>query len=94
MIDMKEFLEKSLRQNVRMTENKEIYKENRKWNYILWEWSRKNIEKWKYIEKRQSTDLIFEDISKTNKYNLEQCISRKYNYILIDKDYLIDTDDI
>ena len=46
------------------------------------------------IEKRQSTDLIFEDISKTNKYNLEQCISRKYNYILIDKDYLIDTDDI
>ena len=31
------------------------------------------------IEKRQSTDLIFEDISKTNKYNLEQCISRKYN---------------
>ena len=46
------------------------------------------------IEKRQSTDLIFEDISKTNKYNLEQCILRKYNYILIDKNYQINIDDI
>ena len=46
------------------------------------------------IEKRLSTDVTFENVSKTNRYNLEQCISRKYNYILIDKNYRIDTDDI
>ena len=69
--------------------------------YIPFDWEKdftneymKQIQYENIIEKRQSTDLIFEDISKTNKYNLEQCISRKYNYILIDKDYLIDTDDI
>lgn len=46
------------------------------------------------IEKRQSTDITFEDISNTNKYNLEQCILRKYPYVLIDKNYLINIDDI
>ncbi len=46
------------------------------------------------IEKRLSTDVTFENVSKTNRYNLEQCISRKYNYILIDKNYRIDTNDI
>lgn len=46
------------------------------------------------IEKRLSTDVTFEDVSKINKYNLEQCISRKYNYILIDKNYQINIDDI
>ena len=46
------------------------------------------------IEKRLSTDVTFEDVSKTNRYNLEQCISRKYNYILIDKNYQINIDDI
>lgn len=33
-------------------------------------------------------------MNKTNRYNLEQCMSRKYNYILIDKSYLINIDDI
>ena len=46
------------------------------------------------IEKRLSTDVTFENVSKTNRYNLEQCISRKYNYILIDKNYQINIDDI
>lgn len=46
------------------------------------------------IEKRLSTDVTFEDVSKTNRSNLEQCISRKYNYILIDKNYQINIDDI
>ena len=46
------------------------------------------------IEKRQSTDITFEEISLTNRYNLEQCVSRKYPYILIDKDYPINIDDI
>ena len=46
------------------------------------------------IEKRLSTDVTFEDVSKTNRYNLEQCILRKYNYILIDKNYQINIDDI
>lgn len=46
------------------------------------------------IEKRLSTDVTFEDVSKTNRYNLEQCISRKYNYILIDKNCQINIDDI
>lgn len=46
------------------------------------------------IEKRQTTDIILEDMNKTNRYNLKQCISRKYNYILIDKSYLMNIDDI
>lgn len=46
------------------------------------------------IEKRQTTDTTLEEISNTNRYNLEQCVSRKYNYVLIDKNYRIDIDDI
>lgn len=46
------------------------------------------------IEKRLSTDITFEEIDKMNRYNLEQCISRKYNYIFINKNYQINTDDI
>ena len=62
--------------------------------YIPFDWEKDFTNE--YMKQIQYICLIFsqEDISKTNKYNLEQCISRKYNYILIDKDYLIDTDDI
>ena len=52
------------------------------------------LDKESVIEKRLSTDITFEDVSRTNRYNLEQCISRRYRYVLIDKDYLINVDDI
>ena len=45
----------------------------------------------KVIEKQLSIDLIMEELIKTNGYNLEQCILRNYNYILINKNYQIDT---
>lgn len=32
-----------------------------------------------------------EELIKTNEYNLEQCILRNYNYILINNNYQIDT---
>ncbi len=44
------------------------------------------------IENRLSTDFIVEDSIKTNVYNLEQCVLRNYNYILIDNIYGIDMD--
>lgn len=44
----------------------------------------------KAIEKRQATDLIMKELIKTNEYNLEQCILRNYNYILIENNYQID----
>ena len=46
------------------------------------------------IEKRKSTDITIDDIIKSNNYNLEQCISRKYNYILIDEHYRIEVENI
>ena len=52
------------------------------------------LDKESVIEKRLSTDITFEDVSRTNRYNLEQCISRGSRYVLIDKDYLINVDDI
>lgn len=44
----------------------------------------------KVIEKRLSSNLIIEDLIKTNEYNLEQCVLRNYKYILIDDNYMID----
>ncbi|WP_018668291.1 hypothetical protein [Bacteroides gallinarum] len=46
------------------------------------------------IEQRLPADTAFEEMSEANRYNLEQCISRKYNYVLIDKSYRINVDDI
>lgn len=46
----------------------------------------------KIIEKRLSSDVILDEIIKTNEYNLEQCVSRNYNHILIDDTYQIDID--
>lgn len=46
------------------------------------------------IEKRVSADIAIEEMIGDNKYNLEQCILRKCSYILIDKDYQINIDDI
>ena len=46
------------------------------------------------IEKRLTADFSAEDLCLRNKYNLEQCRSRGYRYILIDKRYAINTDDI
>lgn len=46
------------------------------------------------IENRLSTDLIAEELIKTNEYNLEQCVLRNYNHILIDNNYPIDLDSI
>ena len=46
------------------------------------------------IEKRLTTKISIDEISKTNRYNLEQCILRKYNYILINKNYQINIEDL
>lgn len=46
------------------------------------------------IEKRQSTDVTIDNMIRINNYNLEQCISRKYKYVLIDEYYRIDIDKI
>lgn len=46
----------------------------------------------KIIEKRLSSDAISGEIIKTNEYNLEQCVSRNYNHILINDTYQIDID--
>ena len=46
----------------------------------------------KIIEKRLSSDVILGEIIKTNEYNLEQCVSRNYNHILINDTYQIDID--
>lgn len=46
------------------------------------------------IEKRLSTDIAMESMYETNRYNLEQCILRKYRYILIEKDYPASMEDI
>ena len=44
----------------------------------------------KVIEKRLSSDVILDEIIKINEYNLEQCVLRHYNHILIDDTYQID----
>ncbi len=46
------------------------------------------------IEKRQSTDVTIDNMIRINNYNLGQCISRKYKYVLIDEYYRIDIDNI
>lgn len=46
----------------------------------------------KVIEKRLSSDVILDEIIKINEYNLEQCVLRHYNHILIDDTYQIDID--
>lgn len=46
----------------------------------------------KIIEKRLSSDIVREEIIKTNEYNWDQCVSRNYNHILIDDIYQIDID--
>lgn len=44
------------------------------------------------IEKRLSTDIVADEMIKSNRYNLEQCKLRGYDYILIDDVYQIATD--
>lgn len=44
------------------------------------------------IEKRLSTDIVADDMIKSNGYNLEQCKLRGYNYILVEKAYQGDID--
>lgn len=44
------------------------------------------------IEKRLSTDIVADDMIKTNGYNLEQCRLRGYNYVLVEKVYQADMD--
>lgn len=44
------------------------------------------------IEKRLSTDIVADEMIESNKYNLEQCKLRGYDYILIDNVYKITTD--
>lgn len=46
------------------------------------------------IEKRVFSDINLKEMTKTNEYNLEQCVSRHYNYILIDDAYYADIDKI
>ena len=42
------------------------------------------------IGKRLFSDINLKEMLKVNDYNLEQCISRNFNYILIDDAYHID----
>ena len=44
------------------------------------------------IEQRPAAGLTVEDLCRTNEYNLRQCRSRNYDYILIDKEYRIDAE--
>lgn len=44
------------------------------------------------IEKRLSTDIVADDMIKTNGYNLKQCRLRGYNYVLVEEVYQIDID--
>ena len=44
------------------------------------------------IERRLSTDVTVDNMIKYNRYNLEQCKIRNYNYILIDHIYKINVD--
>lgn len=44
------------------------------------------------IEKRLSTDIVADDMIKTNGYNLEQCRLRGYYYVLVEEVYQIDID--
>lgn len=46
------------------------------------------------IEKRLFSDINLKEMTKTNEYNLEQCVSRHYNCILIDDAYYADIDKI
>lgn len=42
------------------------------------------------IEKRLSSEVAIEELVKANEYNLQQCISHNYQYILISSVYQID----
>lgn len=44
------------------------------------------------IEKRLPADIVADEMIKSNRYNLEQCKLRGYNYVLIEDIYQIDTD--
>ena len=44
------------------------------------------------IEKRLPTDIVADEMLKSNRYNLEQCKLRGYNYVLVEDIYQIDTD--
>lgn len=44
------------------------------------------------IEKRLPTDIVADEMIKSNRYNLEQCKLRGYNYVLVEDIYQIDTD--
>lgn len=48
----------------------------------------------KIIERRLPASLASEEMIKTNEYNLEQCVLRNYNHILIDDNYQINIDKI
>ena len=44
------------------------------------------------IEKRLPTDIVADEMIKSNRYNLEQCKLRGYNYVLVEEVYQIDID--
>ena len=46
------------------------------------------------IEKRRSSEAVLERMSRTNRYNLEQCMARNYRYVLIESDYRIDIEEL
>lgn len=46
------------------------------------------------IEKRLSTALVIDELIESNEYNLQQCLSRNYNYILMENSYEINLDHI
>lgn len=74
--------------------------ELQKIKYVCLIFSRKYIENHfddilqfeKIIEKRLSSDVILDEIIKTNEHNLKQCLLRNYHHILIDNTYQIDFD--
>lgn len=50
------------------------------------------VKKESVIEKRLPTDIVADEMIKSNRYNLEQCKLRGYNCVLIEDIYQIDTD--
>ena len=46
------------------------------------------------IERRGSSEAVLERMSRTNRYNLEQCMARNYRYVLIESDYRIDIEEL
>ncbi len=46
------------------------------------------------VEQRRAADVSIEKMRETNRYNLEQCVARKYRFVLIDGSYRVNPEDM